>query len=77
MEELLLRCLEKDMVLRPQSAGELRSLLLGTPAAGEWTSEARAAWWDAYDLQPVTDHGSRADAFTPLATVRVDLSSRM
>jgi hypothetical protein len=78
MEQLLLRCLEKDMQRRPNSAGELRALLLATPAAGDWTPEARAAWWDANERRPVAEpEGTLADLPSPMPTVRVDLSSRM
>ena len=78
MEQLLLRCLEKDMQLRPHSAGELRALLLATPAAGDWTPEARAAWWDANERRPAVEQdGTLADLPSPMPTVRVDLSSRM
>lgn len=78
MEQLLLRCLEKDMNLRPRSAMELRALLLALPAAGRWTVEMREAWWDGYEQQqirkPAEPPGRSA---TPMPTVHVDLSSRM
>jgi hypothetical protein len=78
MEQLLLRCLEKDMNLRPQSANELRARLLATPSAADWTPEAQAAWWDAYDHQPAPSETQIAAVdFTPLATVSIDLASRM
>jgi eukaryotic-like serine/threonine-protein kinase len=78
MEQLLLRCLEKDMNLRPQTVIELRALLLATPAAADWTPEAWAAWWDSYENQPATGEPQPAAAdSTPLATVRIDLASRM
>jgi len=76
LEQLLLRCLEKDADLRPASAGELRSLLLGTPAAADWTTEARVAWWEAYDLQP-RPGSDVTDESTPMATVKIDMASRM
>jgi serine/threonine protein kinase len=78
MEQLLLRCLEKDMNLRPQSAAELRACLLATPAAADWTPEMRAAWWDAYDRQPAaSQEKTTPDTSTPMASVNIDLSSRM
>ncbi|HEX4350599.1 MAG TPA: serine/threonine protein kinase, partial [Verrucomicrobiae bacterium] len=78
MEDLLLRCLEKDMNLRPQSAGELRKLLLALSAATEWTTEASASWWTAYENQPEPgSDGTIPDTSTPMATVRIDLASRM
>ncbi len=78
MEQTLLRCLEKETDLRPQSAGELRALLLASPAASHWTPEARVAWWEAYDRQPVTSHDETGAVYsTPMATVKIDLASRM
>ncbi len=76
MEELLLRCLEKDMNLRPQSALELRALLSATPLAADWTLKARTAWWDEYDRRPASGEAAPPSA-TPLPTVSVDLASRM
>ncbi|HEX9048670.1 MAG TPA: serine/threonine protein kinase, partial [Verrucomicrobiae bacterium] len=78
MEQLLLRCLEKDMNLRPQSVVELRSLLLATPEAGSWTDQAAAAWWDASEKQTVDGKlESTTTNAEPVATVRIDLASRM
>jgi hypothetical protein len=78
MEQTLLRCLEKETDLRTQSAGELRALLLASPAASHWTPEARVAWWEAYDRQPVTSHDETGAVHsTPMATVKIDLASRM
>jgi serine/threonine protein kinase len=78
MEQLLLRCLEKDMGRRPQSASEMRALLLALPAAAEWTPEASAAWWDAYEANAIaTVEGAETDGATSLPTVNVDLASRM
>ena len=47
LEETILRCLEKEPNLRPQSVGELRALLLTSPRASDWGPEARAAWCPA------------------------------
>lgn len=78
MEQLVLCCLEKDMALRPQSAGELRALLLAKAAASAWTSESAASWWDAYEQRPVeTGDGAAVETPTTLPTVSVDLSDRM
>ena len=77
MEQILLHCLEKDVAARPQSAAGLRALLLACEAAVDWPPEARAAWWDAYHLHPLTSPDSNpATPSTPLATVRIDLGSR-
>ena len=78
MEQTLLRCLEKEMDLRPQSAGELRTRLLASPAASQWTPEARVAWWEAYQRQPITSRDETEAAHsTPMATVKIDLASRI
>ena len=78
MEQTLLRCMEKEMGLRPQSAGELRARLLASPAASQWTLEARVAWWEAYHRQPITsDDETGAAQSTPMATVKIDLASRI
>jgi len=78
MEELLLRCLAKDMNQRPPSAKELQALLLAIPGAGGWTVEARTAWWDQYDQLPaVSGDGTAGDTSSPRPTVRIDLATRM
>ena len=77
MEQLLLHCLEKNPDSRPSSAGELKARLLATPAAADWTATARLAWWDDYERQPVVGHEESAGQSMPMATVRIDLGSRM
>lgn len=85
MEQILLRCLEKDVNRRPQSAAELRKLLLACAAATDWTLDARQAWWDAYDHRPEpavseTTRTGNSGAITPqsssMPTVRIDLANR-
>ncbi len=81
MEQILLRCLEKEASARPQSVGELKALLESCAAAGNWTLEARAAWWEAYHQQPpagVAGNGAgTSTASAEMATVRIDLASRV
>jgi serine/threonine protein kinase len=77
MEQLLLRCLEKDMARRPQSAAELKFWLAATPAAGEWTAEGAADWWDAYEREPAPPAGTATQAPTSMPTVSIDLAGRM
>ena len=77
LERILLCCLEKDMGQRPQSAADLRLWLLATPAAAEWTLEARATWWEGYERQPAASpEATAAISSTPMPTVDVDLSDR-
>jgi serine/threonine-protein kinase len=45
LERIVMRCLEKDADLRPQSALQLAAELQQTDAAQTWTSEDSAAWW--------------------------------
>ena len=45
LEAVLLSCLEKDPVARPQTARELADRLSGCALARQWTPERRAAWW--------------------------------
>lgn len=45
LEELLLRCLEKDSARRPQSAAELRAALDGCDHAFDWTPSRAREWW--------------------------------
>jgi serine/threonine protein kinase len=78
MERILLRCLEKDAAARPQSAVELKSLLLSSPAAADWTPENRVAWWAAYNRRAIAGVAAPGDLpSTPMATVRIELTSRM
>ena len=79
LEEGLLRCLEKEPNLRPQSVLELRDLLLSSPRAGQWTLEARSAWWKehATGVVPPTVKVDQAQLPPMEATVKIDFSSRM
>lgn len=81
MEQIILRCLEKDVNLRPQSAAELRELLLACSAATDWTLDARQAWWEAYDRQTQAAPGMPASGVstpqsTHMPTVSIDLANR-
>jgi serine/threonine protein kinase len=79
MDAIILQCLEKDPERRPQSALELRDLLMATPHWAEWTPEARAAWWEQYHRETApkpgeTEYGEE----TPMdASVDVDLETRL
>jgi hypothetical protein len=78
MEKILWRCLEKEPTSRPQSAGELRRLLQASPVAAHWSVKEQVEWWEAYERQPVPClNANVADASTPMATVRIDLGSRI
>jgi hypothetical protein len=78
MEQLLLRCVEKDPALRPQSAVELKACLLAVPTAADWTTEARVAWWQAYEHRPAAEIAATdARPSTSINTVRIKLGSRV
>jgi serine/threonine protein kinase len=78
LENTLLRCLEKEPGLRPQSAGELRAQLLTSPRAFDSTPETRAAWWANYrnqESQAATE--SDPASASPIPTVKIDFASRI
>jgi eukaryotic-like serine/threonine-protein kinase len=78
MEKILWRCLEKEPNSRPQSAGELRRLLQASSVATHWSVKEQVEWWEAYERQSVPGLDANvADASTPMATVRIDLGSRI
>jgi hypothetical protein len=76
LEQAILRCLDKDREQRPQSAGELRALLLTSPHAADWTPEARAAWWASFRELPETADGAGA-ASSAAPTLKIDFGSRI
>lgn len=45
LDELILRCLEKDPEKRPESALDLETLLGACPEAGRWTRARAEQWW--------------------------------
>jgi eukaryotic-like serine/threonine-protein kinase len=77
MEQIILRCLEKEPDARPQSVSELRTLLLDCPAAADWTPEDRVAWWEAYERQPaVRIDENNTSRSAPMNTVSIELAER-
>ena len=78
LEEAIMRCLEKEPNLRPQSVIELRALLLTSPRASDWEVEARAAWWARYQNEESSGPGKTDTGGVSLdATVKIDFASRM
>jgi serine/threonine-protein kinase len=45
LQQVILRCLEKDPEHRYQDAGTLDKALAGCVCAGQWTQERAEAWW--------------------------------
>jgi serine/threonine protein kinase len=77
LEETILRCLDKEPNLRPQSVTELRALLMTSPQALEWTPELRLAWWvDYHNRATARQTAPEAGAGKVEATVQIDLAGR-
>ncbi len=45
LEEVVMRCLNKESNRRPQSASHLKQLLAGCRDAGKWTQKQAERWW--------------------------------
>ncbi|MEZ4337099.1 MAG: serine/threonine-protein kinase [Sandaracinaceae bacterium] len=72
LEEVILRCLEKDPALRPQSATELRELLEVEQGLPPWRDEDAARWWTEHQASL---HSERADVAS-LPTLDIDFRGR-
>jgi hypothetical protein len=77
MEGAILRCLDKEPGRRPQSAAELRALLLTSPLADSWGPEARAAWWAQYHSELQPSAAADSASASPVPTVKIDFGSRI
>jgi serine/threonine protein kinase len=77
LEQLILRCLSRDIERRPQSAMELRDLLLATPHASEYTPEARAEWWNKHRQELELSAAKDSATASSVPTVKIDFASRM
>lgn len=77
-ENTILRCLDKDPARRPQSAAELRRLLLSSPLLAQWQTEDRAAWWKTHreEIKAITAEGD-ASRTGSAPTMKIDFGSRM
>ncbi len=52
LQNVVLRCLEKDPARRVPDARSLNSALASCHAAGAWTEERAAAWWGGHTASP-------------------------
>jgi serine/threonine protein kinase len=77
LDHLVLACLAADPADRPQTAWELRQRLLATPQAGTWTIQEQVEWWTQFNQQPLVPPLPADGAATPMATVRVDIDTRL
>jgi eukaryotic-like serine/threonine-protein kinase len=77
LDQAILRCLERDPAQRPQSALELRGLLLASPRAADYPPEARVAWWAIFHGQEQSAPEAKTATPSPMPTVAVDFADRM
>jgi eukaryotic-like serine/threonine-protein kinase len=77
LDEIILRCLEKNPDDRPQSVLELFALLLTSPYAEDSTPETRAAWWQSFNEQKnAAALVAAGEGSTTLPDVTIDFDSR-
>jgi serine/threonine-protein kinase len=48
LDEMVLKCLEKDPDKRPQNAMELLELAYSTCSCGHWSGESSQRWWEQH-----------------------------
>jgi tRNA A-37 threonylcarbamoyl transferase component Bud32 len=78
LDEIILRCLKKNPLDRPQSVLELFALLLTSPRAEDSTPETRAAWWQGFHARKnAATAAGDGDGSTTLPDVKIDFDSRM
>ena len=56
LEDVILRCLEKDRDKRPQSSDQLSQLLRACEVNAPWTNERARDWWDTHAPSSAAGH---------------------
>lgn len=77
LENLILRCLCKDPLDRPQTADELRKQLVACRLADQWTETDMRLWWEANRPSRSIEKASNTLSMTDVLALEVDLQSRV
>ena len=80
LEQVVLRCLEKDPADRYGDVRELERALAGCRDAQRWSSQAAADWWRQDGVEALADTASGSDpafAVTTIAAAPIPASARM
>jgi hypothetical protein len=74
LERVIIACLAKDPVDRPQAAIDLEKQLTGCDVSG-WDTEKVAAWWRKHE-ESIRARSKEAKSSAFEGTIAVDLASR-
>ncbi|MEI8288027.1 MAG: serine/threonine protein kinase [Verrucomicrobiota bacterium] len=72
LEQAVLCCLAVDPHQRPQTADELRELLVASPRAAGWKLADQIAWWENFQREPATENDT-SNLTTSGASTRRDV----
>jgi len=78
LEQLALRCLEKDPAQRPESAHALRRALDAVAERLPWSEEEALPWWEAHRDSPAPDPAAETTSppSAPQPSLTIDLRQR-